>query len=284
MGGAIAPTRTAILKEDDSESIAKESAVGAALSREQRQQAVLEILRASGSATVADLGQRLEVAEMTIRRDLESLEASGVLQRFHGGARLTAASSFEPPLALRERMNAPGKRAVAARVAELVEDGETVIVDGGSTGLAVAAALEGKQITVCPLSLRVAWVFERSTTVSLLLPPGSVRRGELSVSGAETIEYLRTHHFDRYILTASAFSVTDGFTEWNVEDAAVKRASVAAARSVTAAVDASKLGRLAFAEVCPISRPDAIVIDASLPPASADDVRAAARELVLAES
>lgn len=257
--------------------------MSAALSREQRQQAVLEMLRAAGSATVSDLGQRLGVAEMTIRRDLESLEASGVLQRFHGGARLTAASAFEPPLALRERTNPSGKRAIAARVAELVEDGETVIVDGGSTGLAVATALATRHITVCPLSLRVAWVFERSTTVNLLLPPGSVRRGELSISGAETVDYLRTHHFDRYVLTASAFSVAEGFTEWNVEDAAVKRASMAAARSVTAAVDGTKLGRLAFVEICPIGAPDAIVVDASLPPENADEVRAAARELILAE-
>lgn len=258
--------------------------MSAALSREQRQQEVLELLRAAGSATVADLGQRLGVAEMTIRRDLETLEANGVLQRFHGGARLTAASAFEPPLALRERTNPAGKRAIAASVAQLIEDGETLIVDGGSTGLAVAAALAGRHITVCPLSLRVAWVFERSTTVNLLLPPGSVRRGELSISGAETVDYLRTHHFDRYVLTASAFSVAEGFTEWNVEDAAAKRAAIAAARSVTAAVDATKLGRLAFVEICPISEPDVIVVDASLDATSADEVRAGAQELILAEA
>lgn len=257
--------------------------VGAALSREERQQVVLEILRASGSATVSDLGQRLGVAEMTIRRDLESLEANGMLQRFHGGARITTASAYEPPLALRERSNPAGKRAIAVRIADLVEDGETIIIDGGSTGLAVAAVLAGRHVTVCPLSLRVAWIFERSSTVNLLLPPGSVRRGELSVSGAETIDYLQTHHFDRYILTASAFSVAAGFTEWNVEDAAVKRASIAAARNVTAAVDASKLGRLAFVEICPIGLPEVIVVDASLPAEDAEGLRAAASELILAE-
>lgn len=258
--------------------------MGVNVSRDERQEAVLEILRAAGSVSVADLGQRLGVAEMTIRRDLEVLEASGVLQRFHGGARLTAASAFEPPLAIRERTNASGKRAIAARVAELVEDGETVIVDGGSTGMAVAAALEGRRVTVCPLSLRVAWMFERSATVSLLLPPGSVRRGELSISGAETVEYLRTHHFDRYVLTASAFSVAQGFTEWNIEDASVKRAAVAAARTVIAAVDGTKLGRLAFVDICPIGRPDTIVVDRSIDDGSVDEVRAASQELILADA
>lgn len=257
--------------------------MGAQASREQRQQEVLEILREDGSATVADLGVRLGVAEMTIRRDLEALEAAGVLQRFHGGARLTAPSAFEPPIGIRERTNSEGKRAIAAAVASMVEDGETVIVDGGSTGLAVAEALDGRRITVCPLSLRVAWAFEKSMSVDLLAVPGSVRRGELSVSGAETADFLRAHHFDRYILTASAFSLDHGFTEWNVEDAAVKRASIAAARTVVAAVDATKFGRSAFVEVCPISRADVVVLDRQVEADQLPALRAAARALVFAD-
>ncbi|MCA0293852.1 MAG: DeoR/GlpR family DNA-binding transcription regulator [Actinobacteria bacterium] len=257
--------------------------MSAQASREQRQQAILEILHADGAATVADLGQRLAVAEMTIRRDLESLEAAGVLQRYHGGARLITASAFEPPIAIRERTNAEGKRAIAAAVAGLVDDGETIVVDGGSTGVAVAAALAGRRITVCPLSIRVAWAFEKSATVDLLIPPGSARRGELSVSGAETIEYLRAHHFDRYVLTASAFALDDGFTEWNVEDAAVKRAAIGAARTVVAAVDASKFGRSAFVEICPLGRADVLVLDRQAEGPRAAELRTAARALVVAD-
>jgi len=252
-------------------------------SRERRHEKVLKVLGETGTATVSDLGQRLGVAEMTIRRDLEALEAAGVLQRFHGGARLNAASAFEPPFAIRERTNAAGKRAIAAVVARLIEDGETVIVDGGSTGLAIAAALEGRRLTVCPLSLRVAWAFERSSTVDLLLAPGVVRRGELSISGAETIEFLRAHHFDRYVLTTSALSLEQGFTEWNVEDAAVKRASVAAARSVIAAVDATKFGRSAFVEICAVDRADFVVLDRPVDGGGTAALTAAVEHLVIAD-
>ncbi len=252
-------------------------------SREQRQQEILKVLREAGGATVAELGRMLSVAEMTIRRDLEALEATGVLQRYHGGARLITPSAFEPPIAMRERTNSEGKRAIAAVVAGLIEDGETVILDGGSTGIAVAAALEGRHITVCPLSLRVAWAFEKSTTVELLLSPGSVRRGELSLRGAETVEYLRAHHFDRYILTASAFSLEEGFTEWNVEDAAVKRASIQAARSVIAAVDTTKFGRSAFVEICPLSRADVVVLDRGFDGGQLDAIRAVTGRLLIAE-
>lgn len=258
--------------------------MGSGSSRELRQQSLLEALRQSGSATVAELGSLLGVAEMTIRRDLEQLEMTGVLQRFHGGARLVAPSAFEPPLALRERTNSAGKRAIAACVASRIEDGETVIVDGGSTGLAVATALADRHVTVCPLSLRVASAFEKSGTVDLVLPPGSVRRGESSVSGGETLEFLRSHHFDRYVLTASAFSVADGFTEWNVEDAAVKRAAIAASRRVLAAVDGTKFGRATFVEICPIGRPDLLVLDRRLDPEATAALESAAREVVFAET
>lgn len=252
-------------------------------SREQRHENLLKVLREAGTATVSDLGQRLGVAEMTIRRDLEALETAGVLQRFHGGARIIATSAFEPPFVIRERTNSRGKRAIAAAVAQIIEDGETVIVDGGSSGLAVAAALEGKHLTVCPLSLRVAWAFEKSASVDLLLAPGVVRRGELSISGAETIDFLRAHHFDRYILTASALSVQDGFTEWNVHDAAVKRASLAAARNVVAAVDATKFGRSAFVEICQVGRADIVVLDRPVDANGMAALRAVARQLVVAE-
>jgi Transcriptional regulators of sugar metabolism len=257
--------------------------MSAQAAREQRHEKLLRLLREVGTATVSDLGLLLDVAEMTIRRDLETLEAAGVLQRFHGGARIVATSAYEPPFAIRERTNSSGKRAIAAAVAELVEDGETVIVDGGSSGLAVAAALESKRITVCPLSLRVAWAFEKSASVDLLLAPGVARRGELSISGAETIEFLRAHHFDRYVLTASALSIADGFTEWNVEDAAVKRASIVAARNVVAAVDSTKVGHSAFVEICPAHQPDVVILDR---PADGDGMAAlgaAVQRLVVAE-
>jgi DeoR/GlpR family transcriptional regulator of sugar metabolism len=256
--------------------------MGAATSRELRQQAVVEMLRDAGSVTVAELGRRLGVAEMTIRRDLEILETAGVLQRFHGGARLVAPSAFEPPMSVRERTNAAGKRAIATRVAAMVEDGETVIIDGGSTGIALAQALLARSVTVCPLSLRVAWELTTSVTVDLLIPPGSVRRGELSLGGAETVEFLSRHHFDRYLLTASAFSVEAGFTEWNLGDAAVKRASIQAARRIVAAVDGTKFGRSAFVEICPVARPDVLVLD-QLDPERTAALRAAARDVVLAE-
>jgi len=256
--------------------------VAAARTKDQRQRDVLVILKEHGTASVSELGTRLGVAEMTIRRDLEALEADGVLKRFHGGAKLTFGSSYEPPLAVRERTNRVQKRAIAEQVAQLIDDGDTVIVDGGSTGFAVAQVLADRHVTVCPLSLRVAWAFERSTTVNMLLPPGSVRRGELSISGADTGDFLRGHHFDHYVMTASGLSIDKGFTEWNVHDAAVKRAAIEVSDNTVAAVDSSKFGSVRFVQICKIEQAHVIVTDTGLADSDATELTNAAQEVILA--
>lgn len=217
------------------------------------------MLKDSGSLSVADLGARIGVTEITIRRDLEALENAGAVKRYHGGAQLAIGSSYEPPIAVREQTHAADKRAIAGRVARLIDDGSTVVLDGGTTGIAIAQALTERQITICPLSLRVAWEFAGSTSVRLLMPPGLVRAGELSISGSETVEYLLAHRFDVYVMTASGFSLDHGFSEWNVEDAAVKRTARAASQRTIAAIDASKFGTTGFVSLCTIDAPDAVV-------------------------
>lgn len=247
--------------------------------KELRHQLVLEILRESGKASVVDLRDRLGVTEMTIRRDLELLEADGALKRYHGGATLVVGSSYEPPFPARERMHADAKRAIAEAVASRINDGSTVVVDGGSTGLAVAQALANRSVTICPLSLRVSWQLAKSTTVRLLIPGGTVRQGERSFIGVDTIEYLRQHHFDHYVMTASGLSIEGGITEWNPDDAAVKRAAAHASQEVVAAIDASKYGNVGFVRVCETTDPDLIVTDDSISSADLQTLRSHAKEV-----
>lgn len=227
-----------------------------------RHQEIVAMLKETGSASVADLGARIGVTEITIRRDLEALESTGAVKRYHGGAQLAVGSSYEPPIAVREQTRAPEKRAIASHVAGLIDDGTTIVLDGGSTGIAIAQALAGRQVTVCPLSLRVAWEFAGSSSVRLLMPPGVVRTGELSISGAESVEYLMAHRFDLYVMTASGFSLDHGFSEWNIEDAAVKRAARLSSQRTIAAIDAGKFGATGFVSLCAIDVPEVIVTTA----------------------
>jgi DeoR/GlpR family transcriptional regulator of sugar metabolism len=231
---------------------------------DERKRRILDLLNAKGEISNTELSSLLSVSEMTVRRDLSQLEDEGLLRRVHGGAARTASSSFEPPFAMRARTNTDAKRAIAAAVAGVLKDGETLVLDGGTTGTAIAEALVGRDITVCPLNLRVADILASSTSTRVMLPGGFVRHGELSLSGPATEQTLRDHRFDTYVMTVSGISGDAGLTEWNVEDAAVKRAALASSARCIVACDSSKFGQAAFARVAPLSEAQMIVTDANV--------------------
>ena len=230
----------------------------------ERQHTILQLVGARGQVTIADLSARFAVSDMTIRRDLAQLDDEGALQRVHGGAVRSTSGSFEPPFALRARLNVEAKRAIAAAVAGQLTDGQTVILDGGSTGVAIAEALVGRNLTVCALSMRVASVLTSSPTGRVMVAGGLVRPGELSLTGAAAERTLSDHHFDVYVMTASAVAADAGLTEWNLEDAAIKRKALAAAARCIVACDSSKFGHTAFARIAGLDAVDVLVSDADL--------------------
>lgn len=232
--------------------------------RAERQQAILTMLEARGTLTIAELSGRFSVSEMTVRRDLAQLEGEGLVRRTHGGAVHVQSGSFEPPLSLRSRLHVRAKQDIAALVAAEVQDGQTLVLDGGSTGIAVAEALVGRAVTVCALNLRAAAVLASSPETTVMLPGGQVRHGEQSLVGPAAELTLSDHRFDTYVMTASAVEAAAGATEWNVADAAVKRAALASSRRCILACDSSKFGHTAFARVAGLDQVDLIVTDSAL--------------------
>jgi DeoR/GlpR family transcriptional regulator of sugar metabolism len=234
------------------------------MNAEERQRAILEAVQVRGKVTTADLSRHFGVSEMTVRRDIAQLDQDGALRRIHGGAARSESGSFEPPFALRSRAMAEAKRSIAADVAAAVTDGQTVVLDGGTTGLAVAEALVGRDLTVCTMSLRVAEILAASSAGRVMMTGGTIRPGELSLVGAAAIRTLEDHRFDVYVMTVSGADAEAGLTEWNTEDAAVMRAALASSAQCIVACDSSKLGQVAFARVCPLSAVDLFVTDAGL--------------------
>jgi DeoR/GlpR family transcriptional regulator of sugar metabolism len=231
---------------------------------EERQQTILQLLDARGQLTIADLSDRFSVSEMTIRRDLAQLEGEGLLRRTHGGAARTRSGSFEPPFALRSRLNLAAKKAIAGSVVRELRDGQTLILDGGTTGTAIAEALVGRNLTVCALNMRVADILASSPETRVMVPGGFVRHGEQSFVGPAAERTLGDHRFDTYVMTVSAIDVSAGLTEWNVDDAAVKRAALASSARCIVACDSSKFGQTAFARIAGLDAADLIVTDTEL--------------------
>lgn len=220
------------------------------------------MLRERGQVSVADLSLRLAVSEMTARRDLEFLEQEGLARRFHGGAVTTVSRSFEVPYAARAYERQAAKRAIGARVAELILPGETVIIDAGTTAVEVARALRDRaKLLVCPLSMQAAAELADRPGIRLLVPGGEVRQGEQMFVGELTRAALTGLRFDTYVMAVGGVSREDGFTDFSLDDVAVKQVALRSARRCVVACDSSKLGKVGFAKIGELSEAGAIVTD-----------------------
>ncbi|MGW3648963.1 DeoR/GlpR family DNA-binding transcription regulator [Streptomyces sp. NPDC000878] len=239
-----------------------------------RHVAIMNRLRESGRADVSELARATGTSEVTIRRDLEQLATLGALRRVRGGAVSDLARGDEPPFVFRELENAEAKRAIGTAVAGLVQDGEAVLLDGGTTALHIARALAGRRVTVMPLSLQVANVLASAAPTRVILPGGDLRPGELAVNGPLAEASLHALRFDLAILTCCGVSVTDGMTTYDLADASVKRLAISQAHRVLLAADASKFTRTALATVALLDRIDVLVTDNVTPQATLDDIEA----------
>ncbi|MQY20633.1 Glucitol operon repressor [Nocardia sp. RB20] len=240
---------------------------------ETRQARIVRALRSAESVSVADLSRALGASEVTIRRDLAELEQAGVLRRVRGGAVSAMLRGEGLPFAMRELERAEAKARIAAAAVARVSDGESVVLDGGTTGSAAARCLVERRLTVVPLALSEFGALAAAPGVSLLLPGGTVCAGESSLVGPMTEQNLAQLRLDTMLLTCCGFDPRRGVTAYDLQDAAVKRAAMAASARTIAMVDSSKFARTAMAVVCATAAVDMVITDVDAP----EDVVAALR-------
>jgi DeoR/GlpR family transcriptional regulator of sugar metabolism len=226
---------------------------------------ITDAVRESGRSSVAELAQLTGASEMTVRRDLETLADQGVLERYRGGARSLLLRGEEPPFALRAQDGLETKRRIAAEVASLIADGESVVLDSGTTCLEVAHTFQHRRLTVMPLSLHAANALTGAARLTLLLPGGRPRPGELALTGPLTEASLASLRFDTAVIGCCGLTAADGLTAYDLEDTAVKRAAIASVRRVIAVAEAAKLSRTALAVVTPASALHTVVTDRGAP-------------------
>lgn len=236
---------------------------------------ITDAVREAGRVGVAELAALTGASEMTIRRDLEILADQGVLERYRGGARSLLLRGDEVPFALRAQEGQEAKQRIAAEVAGLIADGESVVLDSGTTCLEVARALEHRRLTVMPLSLHAANALSGAPRLTLLVPGGRPRPGELALTGPLTAASLAALRFDTAVIGCCGLSAADGLTAYDLDDAAVKRAAIASARRVIAVAEAGKLSRTALAFVAPASGLHAVITDEAAPNDETDALAAA---------
>ncbi|WP_426242109.1 DeoR/GlpR family DNA-binding transcription regulator [Nocardioides sp. LHG3406-4] len=252
-----------------------------------RHDRILDILQSEGRVEVSELSRQLDVSEMTTRRDLLELESLGSLRRVRGGAVRELGRSFEPGYRTRQHHALVNKKAIAAAAAELVADGDAIALDVGSTVLHMVDQLVGRSgLSIVTSNLRVAWAvannhaLERS--VRLILAGGVVRPDELNMTGSSAQEHYRRLRVDTAFIGVGGVNATAGLTDYNLEDAELKRVLVDSARRVIVLADSSKLGHETFAHVADLGQVDALVTDAMADAEAVEELRGTGLHVVLA--
>lgn len=199
--------------------------------------------------SVSALARLTGASEVTIRRDLTELEGQGLLKRVHGGAKAANRRGTPFPYGVRAAERAEEKAAIARVVAGMVEDDMSLVLDNGSTLVAVAEALRGRRVTALCLSLRAAFILGDGGTIAdgsgatVITPGGGVVPGSLRYEGAAALEALDRFWADMAIICACSAHPVSGLTATTSEDAKMKAAVRAASARVTLAVTHDKLER-----------------------------------------
>jgi DeoR/GlpR family transcriptional regulator of sugar metabolism len=221
---------------------------------QERRQHIFKAIEASGVASVRDLAQRFDVSMITIMRDLQELEQEGLIRRVHGGAISVRGASYEPPFSARESQLSPEKQRIALKAVELVADGDSIILDVGTTTLEIARALKGKRnLTVLVTNLRAALELASQPAIQVIVVGGKLRSSELSMIGHLAEQTLRTFQVDKAFIGVGGVTVSHGLTEFNFDEAGTKRTMIERARQAIVVADHTKFGKIMLTQVAPLS-------------------------------
>ena len=246
-----------------------------------RRTRVLELIRVRGFVPLEDLVRELAVSESTIRRDLDALEERGAVRRTHGGVLYAGGMPRLAEFDERQPAHWPAKRAIAARAADLIADGETVLLDGGTTTYEVARLLVGRSLQVVTNSLPVANLFASESRTDLVLLGGYVSPRTGVCLGPYANELLGRLHVTTTVLSAAGIAA-EGLFNSHLLLAETEQAMLRAAGRVIVVADSSKFGRRSLTLVAPLAEIDVFVSNDALAQPWRDAIAAAGAELLLA--
>jgi DeoR/GlpR family transcriptional regulator of sugar metabolism len=241
-----------------------------------RRQQILHLLEENGSLDVGDLADRFAVTVVTIRKDLDELEREGLLQRTFGGAVFTHRSRFNRSFLERVRQHQREKRAIAAAALEYIKDGDTIILDAGSTTLVLAQLLKQQTRSAFIITCSVPVAIELSSAgYDILLLGGMVRNKSLALLGRETLAMLDRYRADKAFLGSSGFTVEKGHTTPNPDDAQIKEAIMKVSKEIYVLVDSSKYGDQCLTRFAHLRDVDLTITDSHLPKSKIKAIEAA---------
>lgn len=232
----------------------------------ERRQNIMAYIRSHGSGKVDEFANHYQVSAVTIRHDLNLLEKEGCVFRCYGGATLNPNFAFDQPLYRKDQMNRGAKQSIAQVAADLIQDGEAVILDSGTTiGLMPQYLTNKQQLVVMTNALNTAYQLSQLENVDLHVVGGSLRRASCSLIGSAGEQQIRSYLFDKLFLGVDGFDLQAGVTTPDSQEAQVNRAMCESARQIIAVADSSKFGRKSFCMIRAANQIDVLVTDCNIP-------------------
>jgi DeoR family transcriptional regulator of aga operon len=233
-----------------------------ALLNEERRRSILEMVRRDGRVLVSDLATKFRTSEITIRKDLEVLNSQGLIHRTHGGALpIQSGALVDPSLREKEKLQRKEKQRIAVAAASMVEPGHSIILDSGTTTMAIARELKDMiQLTVITNAINIAAELA-GTNVEVILVGGTLRKNSFSLVGPLAEEALSHLSADILFLGVDGFDTKAGLFTPNLLEAEVNKAMVKIARRVVAVCDSSKFSRRSLCNIMPPSAVHQVITD-----------------------
>ena len=257
----------------------------------QRHQRIISILEREAVVTVSRLAQQLDVAESTIRRDLDALETEGLIKRTFGGAVLNQPKSGPEDSACLELdpkiVHPQAKEQIGRAAAAMIADNEAIFLDSGSTTACIVPHILDRQgLTVITCDLNIAVCLSRSANISTIVIGGELHVPTLSFTGllAQKAMELFDLNFSKAFIGARGVAAAYGITNRVSERIPIKRLAIQRAREAIVVADGSKIGTLAPSQVSPITAMRCLITDASAPKAEREAIAAKGVEVIVVDA
>lgn len=228
----------------------------------ERRNIIMSVLREDRHVVVGELAKKFNVSEETIRRDLDKLAQDGKVIKTYGGAVLAEEKESDLPFFVRKRANVEAKKKIAELVSQVVEDGDTIILDASSTAVFTVQRLKTKKdLTVITNSVEVLMELADIVGWRVISTGGTLKQNSSALIGTQAEDMLSGYHVNKAILSCSGVDKMYGFTDSNDFHAAVKRKMLSCATNKIFAVDSSKYGKCSLVSVCGFKNVDMVITE-----------------------
>lgn len=249
----------------------------------ERRSRILARLAEQGKVKVDELSIEFGVSEVTIRRDLSNLEKEGLIERTHGGAVSSSKSRFELSFEQKVAKNMIEKNRIAEKALSLIEDGDTIILDSGTTTFQLAKKLGSKrELTVVTNAINFVTELSAHSGLCLVLLGGIYKPATGATIGPLTNRTLKDLHVDKFFLGCNAFTISGGLMTADMADAETRKEMIKVASQVIVLADSTKFGKTSFVSVARIEEIDIVITDSGVDPQIVEDLQNRGVQVLLA--